>query len=31
MSKLANKVAQFMPQVGGRGSSGGVNIKLFGD
>ncbi|MBC7259387.1 MAG: TIGR00266 family protein [Chloroflexi bacterium] len=31
MSKLANKIAQFMPQVGGRGSSGGVNIKLFGD
>lgn len=31
MSKLANKIAQFMPQVGGRGSSGGVNVKLFGD
>lgn len=31
MSKLANKIAQFMPQVGGHGSSGGVNIKLFGD
>ncbi len=28
MSKLANKVAQFMPQVGGRGSSGGTNINL---
>ncbi len=31
MSKLARKVAQFMPQVGGKGSSGGVNIRLFGD
>ncbi len=31
MSKLASKVAQFMPQVGGKGSSGGVNIRLFGD
>lgn len=31
MSKLANKVAQFMPQVGGKGSSGGVNVRLFGD
>jgi len=28
MSKLAGKVAQFMPQVGGRGSSGGTNINL---
>lgn len=28
MSKLARKVAQFMPQVGGRGSSGGANIDL---
>jgi len=28
MSKLAAKVAQFMPQVGGRGSSGGANINL---
>jgi uncharacterized protein (TIGR00266 family) len=28
MSKLAQKVAQFMPQVGGRGSSGGVNVNL---
>jgi uncharacterized protein (TIGR00266 family) len=30
MSKLAQKVAQFMPQVGGKGSSGGVNIDLGG-
>jgi uncharacterized protein (TIGR00266 family) len=28
MSKLASKIAQFMPQVGGRGSSGGTNINL---
>ncbi len=28
MSKLAQKVAQFMPQIRGRGSSGGVNIDL---
>jgi uncharacterized protein (TIGR00266 family) len=28
MSKLAQKIAQFMPQVGGRGSSGGTNINL---
>jgi uncharacterized protein (TIGR00266 family) len=28
MSKLAQKVAQFMPQVGGKGSSGGMNIDL---
>ncbi len=28
MSKLANKIAQFMPQVGGKGSSGGLNIDL---
>ena len=28
MSKLAGKVAQFMPQVGCRGSSGGTNINL---
>jgi uncharacterized protein (TIGR00266 family) len=28
MSKLAQKVAQFMPQVGGKGSSGGVNVNL---
>ena len=28
MSKLAQKVAQFMPQVRGRGSGGGVNIDL---
>jgi uncharacterized protein (TIGR00266 family) len=30
MSKLAAKVAQFMPQVGGKGSSGGMNINLGG-
>lgn len=28
MSKLARKVAQFMPHVGGRGPSGGANINL---
>jgi uncharacterized protein (TIGR00266 family) len=28
MSKLAGKVAQFMPQVGGKGSSGGLNINV---
>jgi uncharacterized protein (TIGR00266 family) len=28
MSKLAQKVAQFMPQVGGKGSSGGLNINV---
>ncbi len=28
MSKLANKMAQFMPQVGGKGTSGGMNIHL---
>jgi uncharacterized protein (AIM24 family) len=28
MSKLARKVAQFMPQVGGKGTSGGMNIDL---
>ncbi|MBX3052600.1 MAG: TIGR00266 family protein [Caldilineaceae bacterium] len=28
MSKLAQKVAQYMPQVGGQGSSGGGNINL---
>ena len=28
MSKLAQKVAQFMPQVGGKGQSGGANINL---
>ncbi len=28
MAKLARKVAQFMPQVGGKGSSGGVNVNL---
>jgi uncharacterized protein (TIGR00266 family) len=28
MSKLAQKVAQFMPHVGGKGSSGGMNIDV---
>lgn len=28
MSKLAQKIAQYMPQVGGSGSSGGGNINL---
>ena len=28
MSKLARKIAQYMPQVGGQGSSGGTNINL---
>jgi uncharacterized protein (TIGR00266 family) len=28
MSKLAQKIAQFMPQVGGKGSSGGLNIDV---
>jgi uncharacterized protein (AIM24 family) len=28
MSKLAQKMAQFMPQVGGKGSSGGLNIDV---
>ena len=28
MSKLARKVAQFMPQVGSKGSSGGMNINV---
>lgn len=28
MSNLAKKIAQFMPQVGGKGSSGGANINL---
>ncbi|HNS52777.1 MAG TPA: TIGR00266 family protein [Anaerolineae bacterium] len=28
MAKLARKVAQFMPQVGGKGSSGGMNVNL---
>jgi uncharacterized protein (TIGR00266 family) len=28
MSKLAQKIAQFMPQVGGKGSSGGANINI---
>ena len=30
MMNLARKVAQFMPQVGGKGSSGGLNIDLGG-
>jgi len=30
MSKLAQKVAQFMPQAGGKGSSGGRNIDIGG-
>ncbi len=28
MSKLARKVAQFMPQAGGKGSSGGLNVNV---
>ena len=28
MNKLAQKIAQYMPQVGGDGQSGGVNINL---
>jgi uncharacterized protein (TIGR00266 family) len=28
MSKLAQKIAQFMPQVGGKGSSGGLNVNV---
>ena len=28
MSKLAQKIAQFMPQAGGKGSSGGLNIDV---
>jgi uncharacterized protein (TIGR00266 family) len=28
MSKLAAKMAQFMPQVGGKGPSGGMNVDL---
>lgn len=28
MSKLAQKMAQFMPQVGGKGPSGGLNIDV---
>lgn len=28
MSKLAQRIAQFMPQVGGQGSSGGGNMNL---
>ncbi len=31
MSKLAAKIAQFMPQVGGKGQSGGINVNLFGN
>ena len=30
MMNLARKVAQFMPQVGGKGSSGGINIDVGG-
>jgi uncharacterized protein (AIM24 family) len=30
MSKLAQKIAQFMPQVGPKGSSGGINVDLGG-
>jgi uncharacterized protein (TIGR00266 family) len=28
MTRLAQKIAQFMPQVGGRGESGGLNINV---
>ena len=28
MSKLAQKIGQYMPQVGGQGQSGGLNINL---
>jgi uncharacterized protein (AIM24 family) len=28
MGKLAQKIAQYMPQVGGGGASGGANINL---
>ena len=28
MDKLAQKIAQYMPQVGGKGQSGGVNVGL---
>ena len=28
MDKLAQKIAQYMPQVGGSGASGGGNINL---
>ena len=28
MNKLAQKVAQYMPQVGGKGQSGGLNVDL---
>jgi uncharacterized protein (AIM24 family) len=28
MSKLAQKIAQFMPQTGGSGSKGGLNINV---
>lgn len=28
MNKLAHKIAQFMPQVGGEGTSGGINVNL---
>lgn len=30
ISKLAQKIAQFMPQAGGKGQSGGMNINLGG-
>jgi len=33
MDKLAQKIAQYMPQVGGKGASGGTNVdfgQLFG-
>lgn len=30
MSKLAAKIAQYMPAVGGKGQSGGINVNLFG-
>jgi len=30
MSKLARKIAQFMPHVGAKGSSGGINVDLGG-
>jgi uncharacterized protein (TIGR00266 family) len=28
LSKLARKIAQFMPQAGGKGSSGGLNVNV---
>ncbi len=30
MSKLAAKIAQYMPAAGGKGQSGGINVNLFG-